>query len=126
MPVDAIPTSLIRGFLKPFYTDERTGQVAFEDTTEGKASFEKIRLGYACGNGRCLAEFTTYLVRCPVCGFTRDVTTDVGEARADWQDYYKEAQGPGEATVARTADEAIRELMASPDIDHIRLRGERG
>lgn len=107
--MSAIPG--IKGFLIPhFHSDDHMVNGLLP------ADFDKVAKGYACGH--CLAEFTTYTVKCPVCFTERDVAADIQQAPAMWQDAMGEP-GEGEKTVARTAEEAIRELVASPDVEHI-------
>jgi hypothetical protein len=112
-----IPAGLIKGFLIPEYTDERTGMHTFSDP----AAFDKVRLGYACAN--CLAEFATYMPVCPLCGNERDVHADLRETPAEIQAYWDEANGPGEKTVARPMHETIAEIVAGQaDMEQIPLK----
>jgi len=112
-----IPVSVIKGFLVPEYTDERTN----EHTFSNREDFDKVRLGYACAV--CLCEFTCYMPVCPLCGNERDVHADMKETPADIQAYWDEANSPGEKTVARPMHEAIEELVrGSADVEQIPLK----
>jgi hypothetical protein len=107
------------GFLTSEYTDERTNTHTFSSVED----FEKVRLGYACA--ACLAEFTTYVPVCPLCGNERDVLADLAETPADVQAYWDEATGPSPGkTVPRPMHEVIEEIVAGgADMDHIPIKG---
>lgn len=105
----------VRGFLTPVYSDHERGIHTFENPLD----FELVRLGYACAN--CLAYFDQYVAVCPACGNERDVAKDMAQTPTDWQAFYEEETGPGEATVPIRAHEAIEQLAVSPDVEHIPL-----
>ncbi len=103
----------VRGFLPSVYSDGTTHAL------ENPLDFEMIRLGYACG--ACLAYFDRYVPVSPACSNERDVARDMAEAPFDWQAFYNEETGPGEKTVANTADQALGILAHSPDVEQIQL-----
>lgn len=102
------PYPTLKGFLVPItYTDDLSlAELSPED-------FDKVASGYACAG--CHAEFTTYTIKCPVCKQERDLAADIREAPAHWTHNGDD----GEATVARTAEEAIRDLQGNPDVEQI-------
>lgn len=105
---------ILKGFLVPVYSDLVNHVASFTP-----ADFAKIEAGYACA--ACHAEFTMYISRCPLCGEQRDIATDFAETPALWKQDWDEAMGPGEATVARSPDEAIRAIMEDPNVEKIQL-----
>lgn len=111
--------SLIRGFLTPIFYDElgRPDQV----TALSHTDFCKVRDGYACS--RCLCEYTTYLVRCPVCGHERDLAADLAAPDPLHVEHLTErAVTEGTDTgVPRSFDQFMREIERSRDIDHVPL-----
>lgn len=122
MPRDPLGNkALITGFMVPIYdkTDPATGKVLHG---LGPADFRKVEAGYACP--ACLAEFATYLVTCPACGYQRDVIRDFEKAPALWQQsiderendrtpYFKPARNP--------FDEMMGVLQHDTDVDHVAL-----
>ena len=114
---EAAIRSVVVGFLTPEFFDEATGIVAFSN----KADFEKVRLGYACANGACLAEFSTYTVTCPICGHKRDVAEDLRTAPQVWQEYFDERNKPAHKTRTASAQDALSHLAVSPDVERIPL-----
>jgi hypothetical protein len=111
--------SVVKGFLIPCYTDERTGTHTFDDPE----AFEKVRQGYACAS--CLAEFHHYMPVCPLCGNERDVAQDLRETPKMWQEHYDEANSPGERTETVPMHETIQQLLASKEVEQIPLKGLR-
>lgn len=109
----------LKGFLKPFSHDYSNPAQLLNGLVP--SDFEKVRLGYACAH--CLAEFSTYIAACPLCGEKRDIAKDIQQGPSVWQDDFQDLTTGGEKTVARTAEEAIRDLQASPDVEHIPLEG---
>jgi hypothetical protein len=112
--------SLIRGFLKPIFFDElgRPG----ETTALDHADFCKVRDGYACS--RCLCEYTTYLVKCPVCGHERDLARDLQAPDPLHVEHLTEratTEGMDVGGIPRSFDEFMRGLEQSKDVDHIDL-----
>lgn len=109
----------LNGFLTPFHHDYSNPAQLVNGLLP--SDFEKVRLGYACAH--CLAEFTAYIAACPICGAKRDVAKDIQQTPSAWQDDFADLTTGGEKTVARTAEQAIRELQADPDVEHIPLEG---
>lgn len=111
--------SLVRGFLKPIFYDEHGRQD--EPTALSHTDFCKVRDGYACS--RCLAEYTTYLVRCPVCGWERDISRDLQAPDPVHVEHLRErTETEGlDVGVPRSFDEFMREIEKSKDIDHVDL-----
>lgn len=107
---------LVKGFLVPIFYDEHSASSAL--TTE---DFGKVRDGYACA--KCLAEYVTYLVRCPVCGAHRDVAADLVAPDPLHGDYLRErVETEGMDTGAPAGfDEFMRAVESNPDVDHIPL-----
>lgn len=107
---------LIRGFLKPIFYDEwgRSSALTTED-------FRKVRDGYACA--KCLAEYVTYLVRCPVCGAQRNVEADlIAPDPLEAAHLLERDRTEGMDTGApRGFDEFMEGVNANPDIDHVPL-----
>lgn len=108
--------SLIRGFLVPVFYDENGGGSAL-----GHDDFCKVRDGYACA--ACLAEYTTYLVRCPVCGHMRDLAADLQAPDPLHEDHLAErvrTEGMDVGAV-QGFDEFMQGVEANKDIDHVPL-----
>ena len=107
---------LIKGFLQPIFYDEYGRFSALSPQ-----GFEKVRDGYACA--KCLCEYTTYLVKCPVCGHERDLAADLEDARADHVAHLREEQRTeGMDTGApRGFEEFMAEVNASKEIEHTTL-----
>lgn len=60
--------------LKPIYAQEdlRTGRMLWG---LGPEDYRKVQQGYACP--KCLEDYNgVYMISCPVCGHTRDVSQD--------------------------------------------------
>jgi hypothetical protein len=109
--------SLVKGFLVPIFYDEHTSRSAL-----GPTDFAKVRDGYACA--RCLAEYTTYLVRCPVCSHERDLAADLEAPDPLQVDHLRErehTQGM-DSPAPRGFDEFMADVNADPDIDHTTLK----
>ena len=112
--------SLVRGFLTPIFYDElgREGEV----TALSHTDFCKVRDGYACS--RCLAEYTTYLVRCPVCGHERDIAADLKAPDPLHVAHLREREdtvGQDLGGMVRSFDEFMKQIEANKDIDHVPL-----
>jgi len=113
----------IRGFLLPIFEEYAPNGGRLSLLSE--EDFHKVSAGYACSE--CLAEFVTYMVRCPVCGHERDLLADVGHTPEMWVDHLKEraAIESGEKraprVVPRGIDDLVRDLQADPDVENIRL-----
>lgn len=109
--------SLIKGFLRPIFFDEfgRPGEV----TALSHTDFCKVRDGYACS--KCLCEYTTYLVTCPVCGHQRDLAADLAAPDPLHVDHLTERRDTEgmDSGVPRSFDEFMREIEKNGDIDHI-------
>lgn len=107
---------LIKGFLTPIFYDEYGRFSAL-----GPADFQKVRDGYACS--KCLAEYTTYLVRCPVCKHERDVMADLEDPRAEHVNHLQDraATEGQEVGVPRNFDEFMAGLRENKDVDHTTL-----
>lgn len=103
--------SLIKGFLKPIFTDELRNEHTLMDE-----DFRKVRDGYACG--LCLCEYVTYLPRCPVCGHERDIVKDLIPPKQHELDYLRE-RASGESAVPRGFDEFARAVANDKDIEQI-------
>ena len=113
----------IKGFLVPVFSEiaDNGGQ----RNLLSQEDFDKVVQGYACSE--CLAEFVTYMLRCPVCGHERDLAHDIEQTPAMWLDHLKDRAGieSGEKRAAlvipRGIDELMRDVEADPDIEHIQL-----
>lgn len=114
--------AVVKGFLIPvFRMDPETGQKLAGLDTE---SFQKVAQGYACANADCLAEFKTYTVICPVCGYTRDIAHDLVAPPEHWVKHLEDRDAGYAPTVARnpfSPDEFFREVAADPDVEQRRL-----
>ena len=113
--------ALIKGFMVPIYdrTDPVTGRVLHG---LGPEDYGKVRDGYGCP--ACLAEFVTYLVRCPACGWVRDVAADFAAAPGLWQQSIREREGdttPYFKPSKNPFDEMMGVLAEDPDVDHVAL-----
>ena len=111
---------LIKGFLVPIFYDElgRPDQ----PTALSHDDFCKVRDGYACS--RCLAEYTTYLVKCPVCQWERDVARDLVAPDPLHVDALRgrlpelDPDAPVEQWRPRTFDEFMREeIEGNPEVE---------
>lgn len=115
--------SAVKGFLVPVFRDELTGMNGL-----ARPDFDKVRAGYACAD--CLAEFTHYLPKCPICGLERDVAKDIAAPREDWDAHLRERERrDAPATVARSADDALRDLFNPANVEQIplsKLKPKRG
>lgn len=114
--------SLVKGFLVPIFYDEHSSQSAL-----GPEDFQKVVGGYACA--KCLAEYTTYLVRCPICQHQRDLAADL-EAPDDLHvDHLREREttegqnlgGDPRTGKPRTFDDLMADISKNSDIDHVAL-----
>lgn len=124
---------LIKGFLSPIFYEEMSGRSGL-----GPVDFAKVRDGYACA--QCLCEYTTYLVRCPVCGWERDLARDLEAPPELWVDNLREhdriqreaeaerfdrhgnqVAGPAQAAPA-SFEELMRRVNADPDIDKVPIK----
>lgn len=78
----------IRGFLVPVYSDD---EIPGRETRHALTPWDlrKVAEGYACP--RCLADFGSYRVKCPVCGHLRDIEQDIVRA-FDWEQELRDRQ----------------------------------
>ena len=114
----------IKGFLVPIYSEIASNGGQRNMLSED--DFNKVAYGYACSE--CLAEFQTYMAKCPVCGHERNVQKDI-EAKPPqlWLDYLRERNAieRGEmeapAVVPAGIDSLVRELENDPDVETIPL-----
>jgi hypothetical protein len=83
----------------------------------GPKDFQRVMAGYGCPD--CLAKFATYLSKCPVCSFQRDVAADVEAPPSEWVDWLAEDDGP--AGIPLSVDEFLSEVARDPDIEQRRL-----
>ena len=115
--------AVVKGFLTPiFRTDPESGRKLAGLDEE---SFWKVAQGYACANADCLAEFKTYTIICPVCGYTRDITKDIAPAPQEWTQHLRDREEGYAAPIARnpfSPDELIRQVRADKDIEQVRLK----
>jgi hypothetical protein len=113
--------TLFKGFIVPVFedTDPTTGQKLHGLSVE---DFEKVAQGYGCP--ACLAEYTTYLVRCPVCGYERDVGVDIQRAPEHWQQHLEDRASGYQAPIpnAFDIDEHLARVGQDPNVEQIPLK----
>jgi hypothetical protein len=114
----------IKGFLVPIFSEiaENGGQ----RNLLSEQDFDKVVAGYACSE--CLAEFVTYMVKCPVCAHRRNPNHDIEHAAPQmWKDHLRDRAEieAGEKRAPRVVPEGIdgfiRSVREDPDIEQIRL-----
>lgn len=114
--------AVVTGFLIPiFRTDPETGRKLAGLDEE---SFLKVAQGYACANADCLAEFRTYTIICPVCGYTRDIHKDLVPAPHEWSQHLQDRDDGYAAPIPRNVfspDEFIRSVREDSEIEQHRL-----
>lgn len=115
--VDAID-ALVVGWMEPVFTreDPTTGELL---NGLGPSDFHRVVAGYGCP--KCCAKFKTYLVTCPVCGFTRNLEEDIVAPPRDWVEHLEERNAAWADSKPLSADEFIAEVMRDPDIEQRRL-----
>jgi len=111
--------TLFKGFIQPVFEDvdadgRKRHALSLED-------FQKIREGYACPN--CLAEYTTYLVRCPVCHYERDLGIDLQPPPAHWAQHLEDRATGYTAPIPSSADidEHLARVGQSLDVEQVPL-----
>lgn len=114
--------TLVAGWMEPVFkrTDPATGRVL---NGLAPADFARVTSGYGCAD--CLAKFTTYLITCPVCGWTRDLAADIQDAPDYWRQHLDDrASGyaPPIRRAATSIDEIMREIAADKEVDQIPMR----
>jgi len=112
--------SLVKGFLKPHFYDEHMRPD--QPTALSHTDFCKVRDGYACS--RCLAEYTTYLPTCPVCGWQRDVAQDLKPPDPEHEDHLRrlrDTEGMDVGGMVNSFDEFMRSLEQKRDVEPIPL-----
>ncbi len=112
---------IVEGFADPLFTEElstnRNGPV--RNGISDPKLLDRIAAGYACA--QCLALFTMYVVRCPVCGLERNVAADIeAKAPALWQAHLDEREKGYEKTVPGTIDD-IGERIKAGEMEDIPL-----
>lgn len=114
--VDAI-NELVVGWMEPVFkrTDPISGEIL---NGLAPSDFQRVRSGYGCP--RCLAVFKTYLVRCPVCRFIRNIEDDIVAPPQHWVDHLKDRE-TYETGKPLTFDEFMAEVARDPDIEKQRL-----
>src|SRR5262245_29068829 len=86
----------LKGFLTPVFEerDAHSGRIVRAMFTADDV--RKLMQGYACPE--CLAEFRTYLVRCPACNYVR-ADVNVQNAPEEWLQHLRDRQERGEPKV---------------------------
>ncbi len=105
------------------YNERRGGQ--WLNGFASTEAYRRVQAGYGCGS--CLAKFSVYMPKCPVCGLERDVAADLKPDPGGWQSFYTDhlygtGDGEGGPTRTRTVDEALASIAADPDVENIPLR----
>jgi len=80
---------------------------------------DMIEKSYACGN--CCAIFDGFRLDCPVCKKPTHVTKQRQQVPQDWADYIKGREGDATPIPVRTFDDAMKDVRADTDVDHVRL-----
>jgi predicted ATP-dependent serine protease len=106
----------VKGWLVPIFmqTDPATGRRL---NGLGPQDFNKVREGFACAE--CLAEFSHYTLKCPVCGWTRDLEADLSEAPQLWQDHLNERENPVDKPRPMNPLVAIENIKKDKDVEQI-------
>lgn len=114
--------SRVSGFLVPIYsrTDPTTGRKLHG---LGPADYQKVLDGYACPD--CLAEFSSYTLRCVLCGWQRDLAGDIAQAApAMWTQSIDERENdrtPYARPVKNPFERMMGDLAHDRDVEHVAL-----
>lgn len=114
--------SVVTGFLTPAYVDkDANGRMLNAFTKE--SDMKRIASGYACGN--CCATFGSFQLKCPVCHLATNVSGQVQETPADWQQFYDGHVNGGmehNSDQIRSPEEFLSAVARDSDIDQIPLK----
>lgn len=114
--------SVVVGFLTPAYVQHDVhGRMlnAFSSLEDIK----KIKEGYACGN--CCSVFNSFQLTCPVCHLAMNVSGQMQDTPADWQQFYDGHVNGGlehGSDQIRTPEEFLGAVARDSDIDQIPLK----